>query len=356
MEDLIAAFGASVVVILIVMIFLPQIITTMIMSYKGYSGCLWFVVSLFLSWIGVIIALCMPNVKRQKEQHQEMIAAITSQNRSQTVILNNQEKQQTQQASSSSSANDFRLQAIRNLKATGNPFDDYDLEIEMERIKNEKEEIRFKEEEEREREKRERQAEQARVEKDELEKQEIENKKKQKILIQISIVIGAILSLTALILLLVSVNKSKPNQYNNTAFETATNTYEIDNIETLLTRLVFKWNDAHSLNSVDMFADLYHWEVFFYGTNLDRDVVCRKKLSSLQKYVDFEQEIYSGINVSYIYDNEYRCDFVKHVTANEKTNDYPSYLVFRKINNDWKIVTESDKITDKNLKRKKSKV
>jgi hypothetical protein len=204
--------------------------------------------------------------------------------------------------------------------------------------------------------KQEKQEEQVRLEEYEIEKQQIENKRKQKILIRISIVIGAILSLTVLILLFVYVKRNESNQYYNTGFEMETNTDKTDDIETLLTRLVFKWNDAHSLNSVDMFADLYHWEIFFYGTNLNKDVVCGKKLSLLKKYDDFEQEIYSGIRVNYIHDNEYRCDFVKRATANRKTNDYPSYLVFRKVNNDWKIVTESDKITDKNLKSKKSSV
>jgi hypothetical protein len=132
-----AFVGGGMLLFWIFLLLLPLIITTWIMSYKGYSGCLWFFIFCCLSWIGVIIALCMPNIRREEERHRETIAAITSQNHSQTVILNNQEKEQTQQTPSSPSAKDFRLQAIRNLKATGKPFDEYDLELEIERIKNE---------------------------------------------------------------------------------------------------------------------------------------------------------------------------------------------------------------------------
>ena len=118
--------------IIVAGIFLPQIITTLVMSSKGYSGCLWFLLSFFLSWIGVIIAICMPNKKRQEEQHQEMIAAINSQNHSETIVINKSEKNNMPE-------NNFRIKAISNLKATGTPFDEYDVELEIEKVKKEHE-------------------------------------------------------------------------------------------------------------------------------------------------------------------------------------------------------------------------
>ena len=86
MDTSFALAGSAIIILIVIgVIFLPQIITTVIMSSKGYSGCLWFFLSLFLSWIGVIIAICMPNIKRQEEQHREILAAVSSK----TLIVNN---------------------------------------------------------------------------------------------------------------------------------------------------------------------------------------------------------------------------------------------------------------------------
>jgi hypothetical protein len=110
MDELTALFDSSVGIIFILLVFLPQIITTLIMSHKGYSGCLWFLLSLFLPWTGVIIAICMPNARRQEER-----------------------------------------------------FDEYDLELETEKVRQEYDELKLKQVAERERE---RQEEQARMEKE----------------------------------------------------------------------------------------------------------------------------------------------------------------------------------------------
>jgi len=99
------------------------------MSSKGYSGCLGFLLSLLLSWIGVIIAICMPNKKRQEEQHREMLAAISSKKPAETIVFNNTGKNNIPDNTN------FRIEAIRNLKAKGTSFDEYDIELEIERIK-----------------------------------------------------------------------------------------------------------------------------------------------------------------------------------------------------------------------------
>ena len=132
MEDLLDSVG---IVVIIAIIFLPPIITTFVMSSKGYSGCLWFLLSFFLSWIGVIIAICMPDKKKQGELHREMLTAISSRKHSETIIINNSEK------NNMSDNRNFRIEAISNLKAAGTPFDEYDVELETEKIKKEYEEV-----------------------------------------------------------------------------------------------------------------------------------------------------------------------------------------------------------------------
>jgi hypothetical protein len=132
-EAIAGAFGGSLLVLYIVVGLLPQLITTFIMSNKGYSGCLWFFLSFFLSWIGVIIALCMPNVRRQEQRHYETIAAITSRNQSPQNITINDPRGHSP-APAPAPVQNYRLKAIRNLKELGKPFDEYDIELEVEKI------------------------------------------------------------------------------------------------------------------------------------------------------------------------------------------------------------------------------
>jgi hypothetical protein len=261
------------------------------------------------------------------------------------VILNSQENEQTQQVQPlPPPTKDFRLQAIRNLKTIGKPFDEYDLELEMEKIKKDHEELRRRELAEQEQERREKQA---RMKEEARKRQEIENKKRAKILILLAVFFFAAIyflnNRESLTELLEIYGKTKSGQNN------------ANNIEDILSQLVVEWNNAHSVNRANKFADLYHSEVLFYGQQLKKDKVCDIKLSLLQKINDgndFEHGI-GSIDVEHVRNNEYRCNFVKWSTLNQKTNEYPSYLIFGKFNNQWKIVAESDQITDKNLLKRK---
>ncbi len=50
-----------------------------------------------------------------------------------------------------------------------------------------------------------------------------------------------------------------------------------------------------------------------------------------------------------------QCRFVKRVSVNGVSTDYPSYLVFREVSDGWKIVVEGDSVTDSNLTRRSTK-
>jgi len=120
------------------------------------------------------------------------------------------------------------------------------------------------------------------------------------------------------------------------------------NTEDILKQIVINWNATHSLNTINQITDLYGSNVVFYGTTMSNNEVYNKKLLALQKSNGYKQEI-DNIKVKSENDEEYRCDFIKHATVNQKTTDYPSYLVFRKENNEWKIIVESDEVTDENI-------
>lgn len=117
--------------------------------------------------------------------------------------------------------------------------------------------------------------------------------------------------------------------------------------------LVNKWNKAHASKDVGIFSDLYNKTILYYGTQKDKNYCIESKLALFRKYPDYYQQIFGGIQCEKISGTEFKCSFVKRVTFNKKTNDYPSYLVFTKEQDAWKITTEGDLVTDKNLAKAK---
>jgi hypothetical protein len=117
-------------------------------------------------------------------------------------------------------------------------------------------------------------------------------------------------------------------------------------------QLVLDWDDAHSSKDVGVFSGLFDNTVLFYGTQQDKNSCIENKLSLFKKHPDFNQEVYGEIQIENISDTEVKCSFVKKVTVNQATTDYPSYLVFKKSGDSWKIITEGDLFTDKNLAKK----
>lgn len=116
--------------------------------------------------------------------------------------------------------------------------------------------------------------------------------------------------------------------------------------------LVENWNQAHLSKDIGMFSNLLDSSILFYGKTLDKNSCLEIKLSLFKKYPDFFQQIYGGIQTEYINDITTKCSFVKRVTVNQETKDYPSYLIFRNIGGQWKIATESDLVTDNNLSKR----
>jgi hypothetical protein len=98
------------------------------MSNKGQNGGIGALLGFFLGWIGVIVGCCMRNLKDEERRHRETLSVMSSQRDSVSSppslpLL-------------SSSVPDFRLEAIRNLKAAGKSFDDYDIEIEIKHLRS----------------------------------------------------------------------------------------------------------------------------------------------------------------------------------------------------------------------------
>lgn len=136
-------------------------------------------------------------------------------------------------------------------------------------------------------------------------------------------------------------NQSKENSKNPTS--------DTDDFN----KLVSDWNNAHCSKDIGMLTSLYDNTILYYGTQKDKNSCIESKLSLFKKYPDYYQQIFGDIRNEKINDTEIKCSFVKRVTFNQQTKDYPSYIIFSKKTDSWKIITEGDLVTDKNLAKAK---
>ncbi len=109
------------------------------------------------------------------------------------------------------------------------------------------------------------------------------------------------------------------------------------------------WNNANNSKDWTILNLLYDNNVFYYGKQMDINSVLDNKLKFFNKHPDFSEEITGDITIHKLADNLIKCEFIKRSIINGKTGDYPSYLILKKTGDVWKITTEGDLITDKNI-------
>ena len=122
---------------------------------------------------------------------------------------------------------------------------------------------------------------------------------------------------------------------------------------TELTNLVYSWSNAHVTKNIGEFLNLYSGVVKYYGTDLDRNSCIVNKMDFFKKNPDYSQQVSGEIQIEFLNDSEVKCNFLKKVTMRGRNLDFPSYLVFKKVDGKWLIVQESDLVTDGNLSRNK---
>jgi len=130
---------------------------------------------------------------------------------------------------------------------------------------------------------------------------------------------------------------------------------EVRTDETDFAALVKEWNKANSSKDYEALSAMFDSNVLFYGTLLNKNACVENKQMAFKKSPDFCQQIYGDIDVKKISDTEVKCSFVKRVTVGGQTTDYPSYINFHKVGDEWKIFVEGDLITDENLAKRAEK-
>lgn len=122
--------------------------------------------------------------------------------------------------------------------------------------------------------------------------------------------------------------------------------------EELVTQVAFLWSNYHNTKDNNNLLSLYASQVNYYQSNYSKEQIKASKEKMWNKYPAFKQEI-SELSVedktSY-----YIISFDKKVWTDlqSEPKTYPSYLHVKMIDGSWKIITESDLVTDKNLSKK----
>lgn len=112
--------------------------------------------------------------------------------------------------------------------------------------------------------------------------------------------------------------------------------------------LTESWNASLNLRNASIMKSFYADSVLYYGDHLTSDEVVHRQQEYFEMNKDYVQRVVEYIDEIQQPDGTWLIKITKQVTANGKTADYPASLVYGNVNGIWKIVAESDDITDLN--------
>ena len=179
---------------------------------------------------------------------------------------------------------------------------------------------------------------------------EIQNKKAKKGL-GIALCVMALVAVVGLVIMLVT-KDSGTNSSNK--MEQSVKTITTNDIAIELAK---KWDDAHTSKKAEDFTNIYAPQVKYYQQTYTPEMIAKSKRDLFAQTPGFMQML-SDYEVTTVDKNTLKVHFNKRVwiSAKENPENYPSYLVIKKINGIWLIVEESDEVTDANLAKKKEAV
>jgi hypothetical protein len=115
--------------------------------------------------------------------------------------------------------------------------------------------------------------------------------------------------------------------------------------------LAESWTASLNLRNASIMKSFYADSVNYYGDAISSDDVVSRQTAYFDANKDYHQKIVEYMDEEQQSDGSWRIRIRKQVTAGGKTADYPASLVFANSNGIWKIVSESDDITDINKAR-----
>ena len=149
------------------------------------------------------------------------------------------------------------------------------------------------------------------------------------------------------------------------AIEKANISYkELENIEKInkersieeeIKNMVVIWNAASNNADFGTLEKILGDKIDYYQSLISRDYYIADQKRFFQKNPVYSQRIVGNIIVTQLSDNKMLARFVKEVSTRKETKEYPSYLAFENINGSWKLVVESDTVSDANIARMKQR-
>ena len=160
--------------------------------------------------------------------------------------------------------------------------------------------------------------------------------------------------LAILSILLVTFSCGLNNQSNNDKKSEKNSTQKSKTSEQEVKEMVELWNKASSNGDFTVLENMLADKIEYYQQTVTRDYYIKDQKKFFEKNPVYGQVIKGDIDIQQISDTQYKAEFVKEVTTKKGTKDYPSYLVFKKIGNEWKLILESDTVSDANIEKKKN--
>ena len=116
------------------------------------------------------------------------------------------------------------------------------------------------------------------------------------------------------------------------------------------------WNEASSNADFDTLEKILGDKIEYYQSSVTKAYYISDQKKFFANNPVYGQKIKGDITVTQISNKQAKAEFVKEVTTKKGTKDYPSYLVFENVNGEWKLILESDLISDKNVENKQKRV
>lgn len=120
--------------------------------------------------------------------------------------------------------------------------------------------------------------------------------------------------------------------------------------------VVNRWNKSLNLRDENISMSVFADEVFFYTKTLSAAECTRARINAAMSDPTWEQSIISDISLETNDDGSVMATFTKQSSGKKGKHTYPAYLILKKYGEDWKIIHESDKLTDRNVTKKRARI
>lgn len=163
--------------------------------------------------------------------------------------------------------------------------------------------------------------------------------KKIKLLIFVAVIAG-----------LYSCSSCKNEKQENNIIEsvdTVTTYKMLPEEQQIVVDVVYKWNSMHDSTRIDSLENFYNDPVLFFKKRIARSAVIASKKYKIKHADSYRERIIGRVGIYASDTGDYKCEFLKLVTIDNKPSVFHSYLIMKKqADSTWRIIVESDKEAD----------